>query len=341
MQFVLTPTKSLSTTFGLKSVNVCKQPLKFQRNASYLANYIAPEIKPVDMFVRKSQSQYTPVTPESGPPVDVFMFHELYGSSENWNVLGRLLTTNSHVGPLSVTAMDLRNHGNTAHADEHTYEAMALDLKHHMDRNKIQKAILVGHGVGGKLAMFFALVEPDRVERVVVLDSAPVAYDAVVEGAKFDTFNKVNLETLKGGRTAGKQEADEIFAKTFTDKTERNYVLKNLTLDNQSKKFKWKCNLPAIIKAKDRLISFPTITTPPFSREILFVGGTKAGRVGAEHRPTIQKLFTNARIEMLNGGHFVHAQKPSIVAQMIATFINEIKKQKQQQQQQAAAQAPK
>jgi len=235
--------------------------------------------------------------------------------------------------------MDLRNHGNSPHADEHTYEAMATDVKHYMDKNKIQKAIMVGHGVGGKLAMFYALAEPDRVERVVVLDSAPVAYDAVAEGAKFDTFNKVNLDTLKGGRTAGKQEADEIFAKTFTDKTERNYVLKNLTLDNQSKKFKWKCNLPAILKAKDKIISFPTITTPPFTREIMFIGGTKAGRVGAEHRPTIGKLYTNSRIEMLNGGHFVHAQKPSIVAQMIATFINEIKKQKQQQQAAAAAAA--
>jgi len=304
---------------------------KFQRNASYLSNYVSQEIKPVDMFVRKSTSQYTPVTPESGPPVDVFMFHDLYGSSENWNVLSRLLCTNSHVGPLAVTAMDVRNHGNTAHADEHDYESMAVDVKHYMDKNKIQKAIMVGHGVGGKLAMFYALVEPDRCERVVVLDSAPVAYDAVAEGAKFDTFNKINLEALKG-----KQEADEIFSKTFLDKTERNYVLKNLTLDNQSKKFKWKCNLPAILKGKDKLISFPTITTPPFAREIMFVGGTKAGRVGAEHRPTIQKLFTNSRIEMLNGGHFVHAQKPSIVAQMIATFVNEIKKQKQAA---AAAQA--
>lgn len=119
---------------------------------------------------------------------------------------------------------------------------------------------------------------------------------------------------------------DTILANYLPDKAERAYLLKNLIENSEQKTFEWKINLDVLFRFQYRILDFPLITSAPYQGPCLFIGGSKSHRLNPEYQSSISNLFPAAKVNMVaGGGHFVHAQKPSTVASLIATFLKEEK----------------
>lgn len=242
-----------------------------------------------------------------GPPLVIL--HGLFGTLDNWQTIARKLSE-TH----SVYIPDLRNHGRSPHEEEITYPLMADDVQHFMESNWLYKAQLIGHSMGGKVAMQLALHNPDMVERLVVVDIGPKAYPGgheVIFKALFD----LDLEHL--------QQRSE--AETFLmDRLNRDsgvvqFLMKNLSRSKEGL-FEWKMNLAAIYRHYSDILA--PVEGDPFGKPTLFIRGENSGYIQDSDWPDIRKLFPEASLETVAGaGHWVHAEKPAELMALLSAFL--------------------
>lgn len=237
-------------------------------------------------------------TPGAGAPLVIL--HGLLGSSSNWRSIARRLA-DSH----RVYVVDLRNHGDSPHAATMSYPEMADDVLTFLDDRAIERAVLIGHSMGGKTAMRLALTAPERIERLVVVDIAPTR-------SEHDHLPVLSaMSALDLGRIERRADADRLLAAHIPDSEMRMFVLQNLTSGAQG--FAWRINLPAIADAIPALLDFPVdADTRPFTGDTLFVRGARSDYVGARDEAAIKRLFPNAEIVTIaDAGHWVHAEQPA------------------------------
>lgn len=244
----------------------------------------------------------------AGPPVAIL--HGLFGSGRNWATIARRLAAHYRV-----IALDLRNHGASPWAATMDYAEMAEDVRAMLAALGHRTFALIGHSMGGKAAMIAALGQGVAVERLVVVDIAPVAYrpDHLLY---VRAMRGLDLATI--GRRA---EADALLAPEIGDAAERAFLLQNLVFDGGEAR--WRLNLAAIERAMPLLANFPAIQPGTAYRgPALFLSGGRSGYLRPEHEPEIRRLFPNARIvRIANAGHWLHAEQPQAFLDIVDPFL--------------------
>lgn len=259
---------------------------------------------------------------EAGPPL--IILHGLYGASDNWVSIARELSDH-----FEVFAVDQRNHGESPHDEVHTYNAMRDDLREFMDDQGIEKATLLGHSMGGKTVMAFAMAWPERVESLIVVDIAPIAYhDLAVHSqmtanhAKMiDALMELDLDELESREEASRKLAVKIGSERI-----RLFLLKNLARD-KDQSFKWKINLPVLREYLDEIMDgLPTeehISKGGIKGfPVCFIRGENSDYIRPEDHDVIRKLFPTAEIVTIpNSGHWVHAEQPDLLVKNLKYFL--------------------
>ena len=261
----------------------------------------------------------------------VIVMHGLMGSSRNW----RSLINNLHTTlekPREFILPDLRNHGDSPHLEKMDYSVMADDIIELMNSRSLDKCILIGHSMGGKVASAAALKYPDRISGIIVLDIAPIAYSTTDGSHWAETSNVIRvLKKVPLHQIQDRKEADQfLIEQGFNDPSFRGFLLSNLTknMEKSGGTFKWKVNLPAISDGLASIANFPY--TPddkkikPFEGNSLFINGGKSRYLLSSHLPVISKLFPVFSLATIrDAGHWVHSEKPQETSAMIARYLDE------------------
>ncbi len=232
---------------------------------------------------------------ETGPAL--ILLHGLFGSSANWGSIARALA-----GRFRVVVPDLRNHGRSPHAAPMDYASMAEDLRGLIDRLGLQRPLVVGHSMGGKVAMRLALESPEQVAGIGVVDIAPVDYRHDFS-AVFDGFEAVDLASL-----ADRAEADRRVAAHVPDGAVRAFLLQNLV--HEADGWRWRLNLPLLRESMAAITGFDVPAGAPFDGPVHFIYGTRSHYVQEAYRPRILDLFPQAVFCAVEGaGHWVYAER--------------------------------
>lgn len=243
----------------------------------------------------------------SGPPV--ILLHGLLGSKINMAGAARAL--GDHYRAIAV---DLRNHGESFHHNSMNYRILAADIGGFMDDNGIEKASLVGHSMGGKCAMQFALSFAERVDKLVVVDIAPRYYEDPAWVTYIDA-----LLTIDPARLESRSRADELLKETIPSTIYRQFLLSNLVNDEKGG-YRWRPNLRAIHGARDE-ISAP-VSGKPAGIEALFIRGEFSTYIRDGDLGPIAELFPgSATVSVPRCGHLVHIEARDRFNELLADFL--------------------
>jgi len=244
----------------------------------------------------------------AGDPL--IILHGLFGTADNWQTLGKRFAEH-----YMVYLVDQRNHGRSPHDDVMDYPHMADDLRQFMQENWIHRAHILGHSMGGKTAMEFALRNPDMTDKLVVVDISPKTYPS-----GHDLIFKA-LRSLDPATLSDRQEAEDALARDIDDAGIRLFLLKNLAREKKGG-FRWKMNLESIYQNYDRILEEPT-SSDRFHGEALFIRGGKSDYVEPADESRIQEWFPEARLETVEGaGHWVHAEDPDSLHDLVHGFLS-------------------
>ena len=244
-----------------------------------------------------------------GPPLAVL--HGLFGSGRNWASIAQRLAAHHRV-----VTLDLRNHGASPWADTMDYAAMAEDVRATLHARGYSRYALLGHSMGGKVAMIAALRHGSEVERLIVADIAPVRYR---------TRHLPEVRAMRDLDLAGikrRSEADTRLAPSIPEPGERAFLVQNLVFEDG--RARWRLNLAAIEQGMPGLADFPEL--PPdtaYDRPALFIAGGQSDYLRPEHEPTIRRLFPRAEIARIdNAGHWLHAEQPAAFLAIVEPFLS-------------------
>lgn len=238
------------------------------------------------------------------------MLHGLFGSSDNWLGVASKLSKDFHL-----FLLDVRNHGISPHSDEISYPIMAADVAEFLDSQKLQRANVLGHSLGGKIAMQFALDFPSRVEKLVVVDITPRAYTPDHEKI-FEALLALDLEKFQT-----RTQIEDALAAEIPDLVLRRFLLKNLKTAASPSSFTWKMNLSGLYKNYQKIYE-PIFFHAPFPGQALFLRGGMSRYISEADVPLILKLFPQGKIETIErAGHWVHADAPEVFASLVSAFL--------------------
>lgn len=213
-----------------------------------------------------------------------------------------------------VWVVDQRNHGQSPHSTEFNYNVLSNDILDFIQEHRIEKPVILGHSMGGKAAMNFSLAHPDKLDKLIVVDIAPKAYDVrhdhIVEALK-----AVPIETVQS-----RQEANEALAPHISSEAVRQFLLKNL-LRKPEGGFGWRINLPVIDQSLE-MISGGLVNDGIFEKKTLFIRGSKSDYILDEDREAIKKIFPNSTMVTMETGHWVQAEKPEEFVRVVLSFLN-------------------
>jgi esterase len=246
---------------------------------------------------------------EYGGGQPIVILHGLFGSSDNWLTQAKLLSPS-----YKIFTVDQRNHGQSPHSDTFDYTAMVNDVAEFCDDNKIVNPVFIGHSMGGKTAMNFALAHPDKIEKLIVVDISPRAYDlehyTIIEGLKAIPISTVS----------SRNEADDALAQFVPDPDVRQFLLKNLQRRAEGG-FTWKINLPVISEKLSNVgqdLQYPGT----FEKPTLFIRGARSKYVPDSDWSRITQVFPNAKLETMDTGHWVQAEKPQEFVDIVTGWLN-------------------
>lgn len=250
---------------------------------------------------------------DQGQGRPLVILHGLFGTLDNWQSLARRWATEAG---LRVISVDLRNHGRSFHSPEHTYALMAQDVLELFDHLQLDPdTTLMGHSMGGKVAMRFALDHPERLARLIVVDIAPRFSNMEHQNDIVAGLLAVDFTTC-----TNRQEADAALAKYVPNVGTRQFLLKNLyrTEDNI---FAWRINLK-VLAAQLAAIGEATTSAAQFLKPALFIRGGKSDYITAEDKLYgIPALFPHSQVAtVVDAGHWVHAEKPEEIFEMVRAF---------------------
>ena len=247
---------------------------------------------------------------EYGAGRPVVILHGLFGSARNWHSIAVRLSERYRI-----CVLDLRNHGASGWADSMTYLDLAADVADFMGRHDLRSATVIGHSMGGKTAMALALLRPERVSALAVLDIAPVVYGHD-HFAFIEALRELPLEDVRSRR-----DADLALAAKVPETGVRQFLLQNLVV--RDGRFSWRINLDALYAGMTDLTGFPdSLGECRYDGESLFLYGSSSDYVQPQHHPAIRELFPRATLECVDGaGHWLHAERPEFVGARLARFL--------------------
>lgn len=244
-----------------------------------------------------------------GPPL--IILHGLFGMSDNWAPLARKLSNGYRV-----IVPDLRNHGRSPHFASHTYKEMASDITILCNELNIDRCSILGHSMGGKVAMTLAFDNPALVDRLVVADIGPGAYpDHSYHSQLIQLMLDAHPETASNRSEIESRLASEVF-----DERIRLFLLKNITRD-QNGSFAWKVNLPVLAACMPQILAGVT-PNGFYSGKSLFVKGELSDYVSGHQCDLIYEQFPTARVVAIQkAGHWLHADAPEEFFRVVSDFL--------------------
>ncbi|WP_273804962.1 esterase [Providencia rettgeri] len=246
---------------------------------------------------------HKPENPLSNSPV--VLIHGLFGDLNNLGVLGRDL---QHY--FDTIQIDVRNHGDSFRAEQMSYQQMAQDVITLIKSLGYESAILIGHSMGGKIAMAATEIAPDFIEKIVAIDIAPVAYKVRHHDKIFAALDAVTTEQAKS-----RQDAAAIMRNEINEEGVIQFLLKSF------KQGEWKFNIPALKANYEKIIGWETV--PSWDKPVLLIPGGNSPYVQAEYKDEIAAQFPNAKAWVVaDTGHWVHAEKPDHVLRAIHRFLS-------------------
>jgi len=244
----------------------------------------------------------------SGKPL--LILHGFLGMSDNWKTLGNQYAENG----FEVHLLDQRNHGKSFQSNEFNYDLLIEDLKYYMTHHNIEKAIILGHSMGGKTAMQFACTYPEKVEKLLIADIAPKYYPPHHQPI-INALNKINVSEL-----SSRTEADEQLSKYIKDFGTRQFLLKNLYWKEKGK-LDFRFNLD-VLTDKMEEVGENISTTASYAGPTLFLRGDKSEYIAIDDYPLIKRHFPNAIIEVVEkAGHWLHAENPKQFYELSYNFM--------------------
>lgn len=248
-------------------------------------------------------------TGDTGPAIVIL--HGVFGSSDNWLTISKTIAARGY----RVFALDQRNHGQSPRADDQSYTSMAADLREFLVDQHLDSPVLIGHSMGGKTVMQYAMDFPNTFNKLVVVDIAPRFYPVhhrdIIRG-----LNAIDLVNL-----GSRNEADAVLSRYEPLVAVRQFLLKNLYRNEQGR-FDWRLNLPVIERELhgigDELTNSRIVTEPT-----LFMRGSESPYITDEDITTIKRIFPNVHVETIQGaGHWVQAEKPVEFVETLLQFLS-------------------
>jgi len=241
----------------------------------------------------------------------IVLIHGLFGSLENLNMVAKCLSQH-----YCVTSIDVRNHGNSFHQAGMSYDDLAQDVINLLKELSIESCHLLGHSMGGKIAMQIALFYPQKVNKLIIADIAPVAYPAhhltIIKGLRAIDLTKVQK----------RKDADNQLAKHVDNIGVRQFLLRNLAINGQHQ-FSFKCSLNNIEQGYQKvMLGIEAQDGQQFTGKTLFIKGGNSDYILAKHQNAIATLFPNATAKIIQGaGHWLHAEKTVAFNKIVLNFL--------------------
>ena len=239
----------------------------------------------------------------------LIVLHGLFGMLDNWQALAKEFACffETHI-------IDLRNHGRSFHANQHNYELMSEDLLSYLNANNLDEVYLIGHSMGGKVAMTFACMYPESVEKLVVVDIAPKYYpphhQEILSG----------LNAVEQAKIKSRKDADQILSQYFSESAMRQFLLKNLYW-RSSTELAFKFNLK-VLSDQIENVGQALHSDALFDRPTLFIVGQSSNYIKETDVELIESHFPDFEIvEIPNSGHWVHAENPDQFFDKVSRFL--------------------
>ncbi|WP_298418891.1 alpha/beta fold hydrolase [uncultured Kordia sp.] len=246
---------------------------------------------------------------EAGKPL--LILHGFLGMSDNWKTLGKKFAKEGY----QVHLIDQRNHGRSFHSDEFNYDILADDLKKYCDHHQFKSISLIGHSMGGKTAMVFAMDHSELLEKLVIVDIGPKFYPTHHEQILAGLV-AVEKETLKS-----RSDAETIMKEYVSDFGTRQFLLKNLYW-KADKTLGLRINLKVLIDNVEE-IGEALSGNDIYTKETLFLKGDKSEYIQIGDETLIHQYFPKATIgEVTNSGHWLHAENPTEFFEKTLSFLN-------------------
>jgi esterase len=256
----------------------------------------------------------------------IVIVHGLYGSSDNWLTVGKKLGLNHHL-----YLVDQRNHGHSPDSDIHTYEAMKEDLAEFFDKHDLNKAIVIGHSMGGKTAMAFAADYPELIEKLVVVDIAPKNYFLLGENSQYYQHQHI-LQTLMEVQNhcdqfRNREDISSFLMLKLDGKELVQFLLKSMYRDKGTKRFRCRINIEVLNNSLDEIISgvderYFSDRIPIMKYPVLFIKGEKSEYIQEEDFAQIRKIYPEVQFKIIpHAGHWLHAEQPTLFMEALESFI--------------------
>lgn len=241
----------------------------------------------------------------------LLILHGLFGSGDNWLSLGRRFAQHCEVHLL-----DLRNHGRSFHSEVMGFDALCEDLRYYKLQHSLSEFFLLGHSLGGKAVMHYALHHPESVSGLLVADIAPGRY-APHHQAVFEALQAVDL-----GAVESRTQLEAQLAQRLHDPAVRQFLMKSAYRPKGgSAHFAWRFNLPVLARSYKSLIG-EVPAAQPFEGPVCFIRAENSGYLTPAHKPLIQRYFPRATLETLpDTGHWLHAEKPDAFYRKTSAFL--------------------
>lgn len=239
----------------------------------------------------------------------LLVLHGVFGMGDNWMSFAKVFANN-----FEVHLIDLRNHGRSFHSDDFTYDLMATDVYRYILHHDLQNFHLLGHSLGGKVAMTFVNKYPHFVDKLVVVDIAPKAYP-VHHQEIINALKSVDFKRVKD-----RNEVDEILKKSIQEKGVIQFLLKNLYWKSKNE-LAFRLNINSIDKNIEQIVALNKIDDE-IEISTLFIKGENSNYILESDLEEIKAKFSDVTIETIkNAGHWVHAENPSEFNQTILNFL--------------------
>lgn len=244
----------------------------------------------------------------SGCPL--LILHGFFASSRNWRSIARTLAAQR-----PVYVLDMRNHGASPTAAVMDYPSMAADVLGFMDVQGFETAAVLGHSMGGKVAMWLALQQPQRIRHLLIADISPVAYRHTFDNT-LSALNALPLQAI-----SNRKQAETQLAAAIPDLSYRQFLLQNLVLENG--RYRWRVDLDNFQRNAPFIVGFPdTAACQPYPQPALFLAGEQSNYIQPD---AIAALFPAAVIEAIAGtGHWLHAEAPQVFCDKVNGWLGDM-----------------
>ena len=243
----------------------------------------------------------------SGKPIVIL--HGLFGMLDNWQTVGKALAEQ-----YQVWLIDQRDHGKSPHTEAFDYQLLAQDLYDFVTEHHIEEPIIIGHSMGGKVAMAYCSEHPHQIEKLIVVDIAPKVYRGGHEEI-FQALLDLDLSSI--------EERDQVYqhlVRRIDEESTRQFLIKNLQR-NPTGGYQWKMNIQLLYASYQAILDSPSLVEMNFT-PTLFIAGARSNYIQPEDESEIYRYFPNAEILSIpDAGHWVHAEKPNELIEAVFAFI--------------------